>query len=130
MHLKIQCIFMLITAALAAFNAYEEQLGGVSTIGTAVIYALIAGTFSVFAYFIVQRWLPKFSKPYCITAYTSVFFGCIGFLYYASNGKADSLESAAHMHVIVFPMLHTMLAILLFIGATIWGIVLKFGSRV
>ncbi|WP_440906391.1 hypothetical protein ACMZOO_18630 (plasmid) [Catenovulum sp. SX2] len=130
MHLKIQCILILMTAVFAAFNGYEEQLGSVGNIGTAVIYALVAGSFSVVVHFIAHKLLPKYSKPYCVTAYASALFGFIGFVYYASNGKADSLESAAHMHVIVFPILHTMLAILLFVAATIWGAVLRFNRKV
>jgi len=41
----------------------------------------------------------------------------IAYAYYASNGKADSLHSAAHMHVIVFPMLHACFTFVLLIIA-------------
>lgn len=59
-----------------------------------------------------SRLMAAFLRPAYIVATT----GVLAYAAYALNGRADSFNSAAHMHVIMFPILHCIFAIFLYVS--------------
>jgi len=99
----------LVTLVFAAVNAIEEspQLNFVllATVGAVAsqIPGLILGWYRCRSSF----W---YARLMLIPAYCVAITGVLVYAIYAFNGRADSLNSAAHMHVIFFPVMHCILA--------------------
>jgi len=120
MHLKIITIIVLVTAVLAAFNAYQEELVGVVSYLVSVFGALLGSILCLLAYTFVLRKFPYNARPFLWASYAVAILGLIAYLNYALNGKADSLNTAGHMHVIVFPLLHIFISICLQAFCIMW----------
>ena len=109
----------------AAFNSYEEQLPTWSFYISTVIGAIIAPALAVTSLLIALKLSNRINIPLLIVAYLSLTFGFLVYFKYAFNGKADNMETAAHMHVIAFPFLHSALTIIAIIIAVIISLVIR-----
>jgi hypothetical protein len=110
-HLMIFAALILAILACAAFNNFEEQLPSQAFFLGTVFGAITPSVLAVAAFEVISRWRRRIDVPSCVAAYLVCTTGLVAYAFYALNGKADSLHSAAHMHVIMFPMLHGALAI-------------------
>ncbi|MFT5524289.1 MAG: hypothetical protein ACI9G1_004563 [Pirellulaceae bacterium] len=64
--------------------------------------------------------LPMLFGAYAVASTGTVIYGV-----YAFDGQADSINSAAHMHVIAFPILHCLLATAIYLPCGIISAVLS-----
>ena len=69
--------------------------------------------------------------PLLIGAYVVAITGFLAYLGYAFDEKADSINSAAHMHVVAFPILHCIFAFLTYVvcGIISLSLHLSIGER-
>ncbi len=105
---------LLLTEAFALINALDEELP--SWTFTLLVIA-IAGVSQLPGLLIAYwRWKTRSvaAVPLLVGAYGIAVTGGMAYAAYALNGKADSLNSAAQMHVIAFPVLHCILAVLIY----------------
>lgn len=67
------------------------------------------------------RWKkePRATMPLLLVAYFVAFTGWLAYFNFAFNGQADSINSAAHMHVFAFPILHCVIAVVLYAIAAV-----------
>ncbi len=103
-HIRILLVLNALTLLFAAYNSYEEQLPSLTIYLATVVAAVVAGSISSILFIAISKRDKKINLFFAIVAHLSTLTGTVIYLYYALNGKADSLHSAAHMHVIVFPI--------------------------
>lgn len=107
------------TVLFAIVNSIQEEL---PSMGFAIFVTLLAGL-SQFPGILVAyvRWRRQSNTtaPFLFAAYAVATTGTLAYGYHAFNGKADSLNTAAHMHVIMFSILHCVLAMILYLVAGI-----------
>ena len=103
----------VLTLALGAFNAINEQNGmRLTVIGSlGSVVSQIPGLMIAYVFY---RRRSTSSRLFLFAAYFVALTGLAAYLNYATNGKADSLNSAAHMHIIMFPILHCFLAFIVY----------------
>ncbi len=105
---------LLFTAIFATKNTLEEGHeiagGGLLLIAIACVSQLPGLAIGLW------RWKTRSGASLCVLAgaYAIAITGLLVFTLYAFDGKADSLNSAAHMHVIMFPILHCVFAFLVY----------------
>ena len=105
-HLTIFAVFILAILGCAAFNSYEEELSSHAFFLGTVFGAIAPSVLAVAAFAIICHWRRRIDVSFCVAAYLVGSTGLLAYVFYALNGKADSLHSAAHVHVIAFPMLY------------------------
>lgn len=118
-----------LTTLLATVNALDEKIGNPLFV---LIVVAVAGVDQLPGIVIafVARWLPRFvGIPLLLAAYAIALTGTLAYGLYAIDGKADSLNSAAHMHVILFPVLHTLGAATAYVVALLASFVAILISR-
>ena len=95
---KILWVMVAITFLMALYNWYDEghfqlfQTNFLAITGSSL--AIIVSTKS-------SKKCPRLRVLYTIAAYFLVALGLLVYTVYALNGPADSLHSAAHMHIII-----------------------------
>lgn len=100
---------LLVTLVFAAINAAEEELPSRFAIqvtlaaGISQLPGLILAVAALFSSKSGLRWL-------LFPAYFVAVTGLSMYTIYAFNGKVDAQDSAAHMHVIMFPIMHCFIA--------------------
>jgi hypothetical protein len=119
-HANILVSVIFLTVCLASFNSYEEGISGFVFFIVTVVGAIVGSVICLLAYAQANKSFGEKSTAYLIVAYASAIFGLLAYIHYATNGKSDSLNSAAHMHIIAFPILHTFLSVSGIILATAW----------
>lgn len=110
-HIKILLVLNIFTLICSAYNSYEEELPSLLFYFGTVFGAIASGIISSTIFVLISKRTRRTNYPFCIVAYASTGLGTLAYLYYALNGKADSLHSAAHVHVFAFPMLQGFLTI-------------------
>lgn len=113
--LVILAILFLLTEVFALINAIEEAMP--SEVFT-LFFTAIAGITQLPGLFIARsRWKTRTTAtiPMEVGAYVIALTGCGVYAVYAFDGKADSLNTSGHLHVIAFPMAHGMLTVLVYI---------------
>ncbi|MES2477404.1 MAG: hypothetical protein V4640_16575 [Verrucomicrobiota bacterium] len=117
-HFLILGIITLVILFCAAFNSYEEELPtAVFYMGT-VVASIVPSILGMAAFFMVTRLHGISNWPLCVASYMISITGMLAYTFYAANGKADSLHSSGHMHVIMFPVVYGFLAV--FMIAFFW----------
>ncbi len=119
-HIKILLMLNISTLMFSAYNSYVEELPSLLFYFGTVIGAIASGIISSTIFVLISKRARRTNYPFGVVAYVSTGLGTLAYLYYALNGKADSMHSAAHMHVVMFPLLHGFLAIC---GLTIAGLI-------
>ena len=109
-HVAALGFAFLATLLFALVNSVGEQLPTLSFTLGATIAAVISQLPGIIVGFLSSRGISKVTAALLIPAYFIAATGLLAYLVYAFNGKADSLNSAAHMHVIMFPILHCVVA--------------------
>jgi len=112
-HLNILLGLAGLTFACAAFNSFEEQLPSAGFYISTIFGAVAAPLFAVWVVHLVRHKPIFTSGVFVSVAYIVCVTALLAYTHYAFNGKADSLHSAAHMHVIAFPIFHGFVSIIL-----------------
>ena len=120
-HIAILCVINIATFIFAWINSTEEELPTAIFFTQTVIGAIGSGVGATLVFLIVSKMRRSIDYVFCTIAYGSSFFGMMAYALYAYSGKADSLHSAAHMHVIFFPILHGVITV----GAVVAGAILS-----
>ena len=130
-HIHILLGLAGLTFACAAFNSFEEQLPGLGFYTSTVFGAVAAPLFAVWVVYLLRH-KPLFTQGVFVgVAYVVCVTALLSYTNYALNGKADSLHSAAHMHVIMFPIFHGLVTIIvMLIGLLIASLVNRLGKTV
>ena len=106
---------LVATLVLASSNAIEEELPTRSFMFTVILAAGISHVPGM----VLAIAIARCQKPslriivLLVPAYIVAVTGALAYLFYALNGKADSLN-AAHLHVIFFPVFHCFFAAVLY----------------
>ena len=104
-HLRVLGLLCFATFILAAINGFEEELP-IRFFALATC-ASVASQFPGLILALLQRRRATVSQAILLVgAYLVAITGTLAYAVYATNGKPDSLNSAAHMHVIAFPVFH------------------------
>ena len=121
MRLGISSLLLMIMAIfiLAVINSSEEELPSTGFFIETVLLAIVAPSIASLIFILVSRKQGKFNKTFYITSLVSCIIGLLAYSNYAINGKSDSLHSASHMHVIMFPIMYIVLTFFMLIAATI-----------
>jgi len=110
--LVILACALLLTEVFATINAIEEDY---PLLAWGTIFVILIGGVSQLPGLLIALWRWKRKSaaaiPMLFGAYMIALTGCGVYSLYAFDGKADSLNSAAHMHVVFFPILHCILAV-------------------
>ena len=109
-------IFALVNAIGEEYQSFQAILTATGIAALSQIPGLIVGSLSI-------RSRSSILKMLLVPAYLIAATGVMAYLFYAVNGKADSLESSAHMHVILFPVLHCVMAFLAYISSAVFGVI-------
>lgn len=106
---------LCLTLAFALVNAIEEELGALRF--TAMV-TLLAGISQLPGIAIATlrgsngSWGKSSTSTALLTcAYVIAATGLAVYAVYAFDGKADSMNSAAHLHIFVFPIMHCIFGI-------------------
>jgi hypothetical protein len=109
----------LFTEVFAIINAIEEAM---PSLVFTLFFTGIAGI-SQLPGLLIARWRWKTRSPVAIPmeleAYVIAMTGCGAYAVYAFDGRADSLNSSAHLHAIAFPLAHAVLAVVVYIACAI-----------
>lgn len=109
-HLSVACVLTLL---FATFNAWQEEHQG-----RGLVFLAGLSIVSQLPGLAVAQWFRLSSKSHVgvmlVAAYFVAATGLLVFGVYAFNGKADSMNSAAHMHVVAFPVFHIALALFVY----------------
>ncbi|TWT75797.1 hypothetical protein CA13_73700 [Planctomycetes bacterium CA13] len=106
----------VLTFALGTFNAIDEQNGlRLTVIGS--LGSVVSQLPGLMIAYVFYRRRSTALAPLLLASYFVALTGIAAYLNYATNGKSDSLNSAAHMHVVMFPMLHCFLAFAVYSAA-------------
>jgi len=121
------CVLLLVlltTVVLGTINVFQEDSNegarpGVSSIiMTNLIIGLLGGLSQVPGLLIAGwRWKSETHSmlPMLVVAYVIGITGVLGFAVFVSQtSPSDSMNSAAHMHIFFFPMLHCIFAAILY----------------
>ena len=109
-------LLFVITLALGTFNAIDEENGlRLTVIGA--LGSIVSQIPGLMIAFVAYRRRSVASAILLFAAYIVALTGLVAYLNYATNGKADSLNSAAQMHVVMFPILHCFLAFIVYCAA-------------
>jgi hypothetical protein len=119
MHLILLAIAFAFTILFAAKNAVEEQLGSTSFVCKVVLAAVISQIPGMLIALTRTRTSGFWVRGLLVPAYMIAVTGVCAYAVYAFNGKADSLNSAAHMHVIFFPVMHCVFGVLAYLLTTV-----------
>lgn len=115
LHIVVLGFVFLLTLIFALVNSVGEQLPSLSfTLGVTVA-ATISQVPGILVGFLSSRATSRTITAFLFPAYLVAATGMLAYLNYAFNGKADSLDSAAHMHVIMFPILHCTIAVVAYL---------------
>ena len=125
---KYLALVIVLTCVLSIFNWYEEghfQGFFISCFGS-VFGALV----SLVCFHLVSTKSQLPSLPFAISTIIVCFLSLITYSYYAINGQAEnSSQSAAHMHVILVPLLLAAIS-LCFTGlAFLASLLIKYAGR-
>jgi hypothetical protein len=110
----------------AWINNSEELLPTTMFFAQTILGALASGFGATLLFLIVSKIRRRTDYVFSTIAYCSSLFGMMAYAFYAYSGKADSMHSAAHMHVIVFPLLHGFLTIVAIIVGAILSTAIYF----
>ncbi len=115
------------TIFFATVNSLGEQLPTVSFTILASFASIISQLPGIALAIACYRHASGLVRVLLLPAFFVAVTGLLAYLAYAFNGKAESLDSAAHMHVIMFPILHCIIAL---IAYALFAIVFAFISLV
>ena len=115
-HLILLAIAFAFTILFATKNAVEEQLGSASFVCKVVFAAVISQIPGVLIAFARSRSSTFGIRCLLVPAYIIAATGVWVYAIYAFNGKADSMDSAAHMHVVFFPIMHCVFGVLAYLA--------------
>ena len=118
-HIAVLAFIFLFTLILALINSIGEQLPSISFALVVTLASVISQLPGIIVGFFSTRRNARTTIVFLFPAYFIAATGMLAYLAYAFNGKADSLNSAAHMHVIMFPMLHCFIAVVSYILAAV-----------
>ena len=109
--LGLACVLTLLFASI---NAWEEEIRGrafAMVVGLSIVSQLPGlGIAQLF------RLSPKsYTGVLLVGAYLIAATSLAVYTIYAFNGKSDSMNSAAHMHVIFFPIFHLVLSVFVYL---------------
>jgi len=120
---KILWSLVAVTFLLALYNWYDE---GHFVMFQTNFLAILAGSIAIVVSTKSSKKTPRIAVLYTIAAYLLVIFGLVAYTFYAFNGPAEnSSESAGHMHIIMFPILHITLTVFTLAGLEVIGYFLK-----
>jgi len=125
-HLVILLVINIATLVFAWVNNIEEELPDTVFFLETVAGAITPGIIAAAIFLVVSRFRRRIDYIFGFVAYVISLFGMIVYAIYASNGKADSLNTAAHMHVIMFPMLLGFVTLVALVGASIISFTIYF----
>ena len=118
-HATLLGIASFATLLLALVNSIGEQLPTLSfTIGV-TFAAVISQLPGIVVGVLSSRRGSRLTTALLFPAYFIAATGLLAYFAYAFNGQADSLESASHMHVIVFPIFHSFVAVVAYLLAAV-----------
>lgn len=106
----------LLTELFAAKNSVDEGYALLTWSGMVVI--IIAGLSQMPGVLIAVRYRNSQSVailPLLVGSYVIAVTGWGVYAKYAFDGRADSINSAAHLHVVVFPVLHCVFALVVYV---------------
>lgn len=121
-HIKLHCLGFTSIFILAVVDISAESKAMISYFVPvlAVLPALLA--------FVVAKYI-KFGvyKGYSLwgSSYISMLLGLLGWAYYAFNGKSDP-NTSAHMHIVLFPVIHLVFSLCLIVVGYVSEIITKF----
>jgi hypothetical protein len=109
---------LLLTEVFATINTIEEDY----PLDEGTFLILIAGV-SQLPGLLIALWRWKKNSvaaiPMLFGAYIIALTGAAAYAAYAFDGQADSINSAAHLHVIAFPVLHCIFAVVVYLACGI-----------
>lgn len=118
-HDRIMGFTIFCTVLLCIANLYQEQMWGLLTYIIAPLFSVVGSVMHMLAY----KKFNSFKWAYLGSAYFLSLFSLIAYFVYSTGGKADSLETAGHMHVITFPILHLFISVALFIFISVPAVI-------
>ena len=118
-HIRILSVVFSLTFLCAAFNSWEEQLPNIVFYLGTVLGAIITSFFAILFIIVLRNTsASQFTRSvFIVLAYIVCGTAMFAYFYYAINGKADSLHSAAHVHVVIFPFFHIFISCALLLVA-------------
>ena len=110
MFKKASVLGIALMLVLSVVNAADENYGA----GGILILSFFAVAAPTLAVVIASYAKNQVKKPLLlqIGAYVVLVLGVIAYGYYAANGKTDP-DTAAHMHVVLFPIIYTALCLII-----------------
>ena len=111
-HITILLGLVVLTFICAAFNSFEEKLPSAGFYILTVFGAVATPLVTIWVVYLVRHKSTFTRKVFVLVAYFVCTTSLLAYINYAFNGKADSLHSAAHMHVIIFPIFHCFVSII------------------
>ena len=121
--IRILSVITGYTLLCAAFNSWEEQLPSVAFYFGTIIAAVGTSLFSIFLLVLLRNGAQFTRGVFTVFAYVVCLTGAIAYSFFAINGKADTINSAANMHVVVFPITHAFFTLTLGFGVTLCAFV-------
>lgn len=123
-HVAVLGFIFLLTLLFAFINSIGEQLPSISFALGATLASVISQLPGGIVGFFSTRGYSRTIVVFLFPAYFVATTGMLAYLAYAFNGKADSLNSAAHMHVVMFPMFHCFVAVVSYVlAAVVQGVI-------
>lgn len=127
--LTILSLMFAATIVFAVANAMDEN-PEFNFVALATVAAVASQTPGLVLGWFCRGSSSWYARLMLIPAYCVAITGVLAYTVYAFNGRADSTHSAAHMHVIVFPVMHCILAALGYVVfAAALGLIFLAGRR-
>ena len=125
---KLLTLVIVLTFILSIFNWYEE--GHFQGFFFSCFGAVFGAIISLVCFHLVSTKSQLPSLPFAISTLLVCVLSFIAYSYYAINGQAEnSSQSAAHMHVILVPLLLTAISISFTGLAFLLSLLLKYAGR-
>lgn len=116
----------LFTLLLALLNTLQEGYPLIG--GGGWFLTLIAGISQLPGLaFAIWRWKTRSvaALPFLYGAFVVATTGMLAYVSYVAGGKADDIHTAAHLHVIAFPVLHSVFAGLVYLVCSVVSMLLN-----
>lgn len=120
----------LLTLLFAFINTWEEEIPMLSQGG--ILLVLLAGLSQipgVLLAFMRYKNNSTAMLPPLVAAFLIAGSGVLAYCGYALNGKADSIDTAAHLHVVAFPIMHCVFAFAVYLLSGIASMLIYFARR-
>lgn len=126
---------LVLTIILAFINLVQEDAGSEVTGAGVFINMMLAG-FSGLSQMpglgvAIWRWKGSSNLllPLLVAAYVIALTGLVPFVIFHQTEPSDSVNSAAHMHVILFPIVHSVFGAVIYTVALLITLAIYFYSR-